>query len=101
MRLSAQFDPGVVAVVVQQAFRMASHARNRYRIPKIVAMYGVNRNPERERRTQRIAADDVAAVNHRLGAIADGCGDCGCHQRSAVMAVGKNAYLHGVWRAII
>jgi hypothetical protein len=98
---SAKFNDGIVAMIVQQAFRMACHAGDRYRVSEIVSMHGVNWKSERERCAQRVATDDVAAVNHRFGAIADSGGDCGRHQRTAVMAVGKNAYLHDVWRAII
>ena len=64
----AELEARVRPVVVQLPVALARPARERHRVAEVVAVDHVHGQPRAQRRAQRLRADDVAAVDHRLRA---------------------------------
>jgi len=81
-------------MVMEQPAALARPARERHRVAEVVAVDHVHRQAGGERRAQRLRADHVAAVDHRLRAGGLAGLDRGGERCGAVVAVGDDADLH-------
>jgi hypothetical protein len=72
---AAQLQGRILAVIVQLVVGIVRDAGDRNRVAEVVAVHGMDRQPQLERGTQGVAADDVAAVDHGFGALGHGSGE--------------------------
>src|SRR5438132_1523879 len=92
--LSSELEARVGAVVLELPVPFAHPAREGTLVADVVAVNEMQRQADGERRPQSLRADEIAAVDHRLGALLL----CQSHRLGervgAVVAVREDADLH-------
>ncbi len=90
----AEVESGIAAVILQQALAALRDDIQHLRVADVVAVDQVHREAQRKRRPHGLRADEIAAMDDRLGALRLRLLHRGCQHVGAVVAVGNDADFH-------
>ena len=91
---SGQIETRVGAVIRQLSVAFACSAVERYRVAQVVAVNHVHRQADAERATQRLRADDVAAMDDGRCAFRRALSHRARKRVGTIVAVGNDANFH-------
>lgn len=91
---TTQIQARILSVIVQQAFRVAGHPGDHYRIAQVVAMHDMHGQSKANRGFQGIGTNHVTAMDDSLCPEMDGFHHGSRQHGATIMTIGNDADFH-------